>query len=48
MCRCYIKSVDLRADGDAVPVVDDIATVELDLWARERGLAKVSPNLLGF
>ncbi|MFQ5704555.1 MAG: formate dehydrogenase accessory protein FdhE [Gemmatimonadales bacterium] len=47
-CRRYIKSVDLRVDGTAVPVVDDVATVELDLWSAERGLQKIQRNVLGF
>ena len=46
-CRTYLKAVDLRADGRAVPVVDELASVELDLWAGEQGLAKLQPNLLG-
>lgn len=46
-CRAYLKSVDLRQDGHAVPVVDDLASVELDLWAGERGLRKIQRNLLG-
>lgn len=45
-CGCYLKTVDLRQRGDAVPVVDELATVELDLWARERGLKKVQVNVL--
>lgn len=46
-CRRYIKTVDLRRRGDAVAVVDELATVELDLWAHEQGLTKVHPNLFG-
>lgn len=46
-CRSYLKSVDLRQDGRAVPVVDEIASVELDLWAAERGLRKVERNVVG-
>lgn len=46
-CHAYIKSVDLRREGVAVPEVDDIASVELDLWAEERELWKISRNLLG-
>lgn len=45
-CRRYLKTIDLRRRGDAVPVVDELATVELDLWARERGLTKVQANVL--
>ena len=39
-CRAYIKSFDLRRPGgrDAVPLVDDVATLALDLWAHEQGL----------
>ena len=46
-CHHYLKSVDLRVAGLAVPLVDDLATVELDLWAAERGLEKIAPNVLG-
>ncbi len=46
-CRHYLKSVDLRVAGFADPFVDDLATPELDLWAAERGLEKIMPNLLG-
>lgn len=41
-CGCYLKTVDLRKDGLAVPVVEDVATVELDVWAEERGLRRCS------
>ena len=46
-CRGYLKSVDLRVTGLAVPLVDDLATPELDLWAAEQGLEKIAPNVLG-
>ena len=46
-CRTYVKAVDLRENGLAVPVVDELASVELDLWAVEQGLSKVRTNLLG-
>jgi len=46
-CRRYIKSVDVRRDGTAVPLVDEVATVELDLWAGDQGLSKIRSNLLG-
>jgi FdhE protein len=45
-CRVYLKSVDLTKDGLAVPIVDDLATVPLDLWARESGYRRLCPNLL--
>jgi FdhE protein len=46
-CNTYIKSVDLTRDGHAVPVVDELATVALNLWADEHGYTKFEPNLLG-
>jgi formate dehydrogenase accessory protein FdhE len=47
-CRGYLKSVDLRVIGIAEPLVDDLATPELDLWAIEQGLEKIVQNVLGF
>ena len=46
-CHHYIKTIDLSKDGLAVPCVDDIASVSLDLWARERGYTRIKRNLLG-
>jgi formate dehydrogenase accessory protein FdhE len=46
-CSRYITTVDLRKRGDAIPLVDALATVELDLWAREQGLTKIRANVLG-
>lgn len=47
-CQTYIKAVDLRINGLAVPLVDELASVELDLWACEQGLVKLQRNVLGF
>ena len=46
-CRTYIKAIDLREAGLAVPVIDEAASVELDLWAAGQGLSKLRTNLLG-
>ncbi len=46
-CHSYIKSIDLTRNGLAVPVVDELATVPLNIWADEHGYAKLQPNLLG-
>ncbi len=46
-CQTYIKSVDLTRDGHAVPVVDELATIALNIWAEEHGYTKVEMNLLG-
>ena len=47
-CHHYIKTIDLTKDGLAVPCVDDIASVSLDLWAGERGYTRIKSNVLGF
>lgn len=46
-CKQYVKGIDLTRLGLAVPVVDDVATAALDLWANEKGYAKVELNLVG-
>lgn len=46
-CNRYLKTVDLTKNGLAQPVVDEIASVPLDLWAQERGYSKLERNLLG-
>jgi FdhE protein len=46
-CRTYLKSINLTKDGFAVPEVDEIATVALDVWADEGGYTKIETNLLG-
>lgn len=46
-CNRYLKSVDLRKDGMAVPLVEDLATVELDVWCVEHGWEKIRRNLMG-
>jgi FdhE protein len=47
-CHHYLKSVDLTVDGHAVPVVDEIATAPLDLWAAEHDYRKIQRNIVGF
>jgi FdhE protein len=46
-CRRYLITVDGRQDGAAVPIVDELVALPLDLYARERGFAKIAPNLMG-
>lgn len=46
-CKTYIKAVDLTRNGRAVPVVDELATVALNIWADEHGYRKFQSNLLG-
>lgn len=44
--RCYIKTVDLTRSGLTEPVVDEIASIPLDLWAQEQVYAKLQLNLM--
>ncbi len=46
-CRVYLKSIDLTRNGLAVPVVDELASLPLDLWAAERGYTKLQVNVAG-
>jgi len=47
-CRRYLLNVDLASDPAAVPEVDELSALPLDLYARERGFSKIIPNLMGF
>jgi FdhE protein len=46
-CQTYVKSIDLTKDGHAIPMVDEIATVALNIWADEHDYVKLETNLLG-
>ena len=46
-CHTYLKSVDLTKTGLAVPIVDELAALPLDLWARENGYHKLQMNAVG-
>jgi FdhE protein len=46
-CQTYLKSIDLTKDGHAIPIVDEIATVALNLWAEDHDYVKLETNLLG-
>ena len=46
-CRTYLLTVDMPKDPAAVPLVDELAALPLDLAAKERGFNKITPNLVG-
>jgi len=46
-CHTYLKAIDLTKNGKAVPVVDELATLSLNLWAQEHSYQKLQPNLFG-
>ena len=47
-CERYLLDVDLSRDPQAVPEVDELAALPLDLYAAGCGLSKITPNLMGF
>ena len=47
-CSRYLIEVDMARDAFAVPDVDELAALPLDLYATDQGLTKVTPNLMGF
>lgn len=47
-CSHFLLNVDLERNARAVPLVDEIAAIPLSLYAAERGLSKIVPNLMGF
>jgi FdhE protein len=46
-CNCYLLSMDMTRNAEAVPAVDDIAAIALHLWARDQGYHRIQQNLLG-
>ncbi len=48
-CRSYVKTFDLRQPGgvDVVPLVDDVATLTLDVWVQQRGYGRPVRSLAG-
>ena len=44
-CGAYLPLVDLARDPLAIPEVDELAGLPLDLWAAEQGYRKLQPNL---
>jgi hypothetical protein len=47
-CSRYLIEVDMARDEGAVPEVDELAALPLDLHAADQGLTKMTPNLMGF
>jgi FdhE protein len=45
-CKSYIKTVDFTKSALGEPIVDEIASVPLDLWAQGQGYRKVQVNLM--
>jgi FdhE protein len=46
-CKGYLHVIDLERDVTAIPEVDELSAVPLDLWAVQQGYHKLQPNLAG-
>lgn len=46
-CRRYIKSIDLTKDARPVPIIDDLLSIAMDLWAVDEGYTRIEPGLAG-
>jgi len=46
-CHAYVKSIDLTLDGNAIPEVDDLVSLGMDLWAAQVGFRRIEPGLAG-
>jgi len=45
-CKHLLRTIDLTKDGNAIPLVDDLAAIPLALWAEEHGYKRIQQNLL--
>jgi formate dehydrogenase accessory protein FdhE len=46
-CKTYLKAINLTRNGLAEPIVDELVSAPLDLWAHEHGYTKLELNLIG-
>ena len=46
-CHRYIKSIDLTKDARPVPIIDDLLSIAMDLWAIDEGYTRIEPGLAG-
>jgi FdhE protein len=46
-CKGYLQVVDVSRDPTAIPEVDELAGLPLDMWAQEQGYHKLQPNIAG-
>jgi len=45
-CKTYIKTVDMTTNGLAEPMVDEMASIPLDVWAQKQAYTKLQMNLM--
>ena len=46
-CHRYLKSIDLTKDGRPVPIIDDLLSIAMDLWAIDEGYTRIEAGLAG-
>lgn len=46
-CKGYLLSIDMSRRPEPIPIVDELAAIPLNLWAKDQGYEKLEPNLLG-
>ena len=46
-CKGYLLAVDLEKELEAIPEVDELVGLPLDLWAVGKGYQKLQPNIAG-
>lgn len=46
-CRRYIKSIDLTQDARPIPIIDDLLSISMDLWAVDEGYTRIEPGMAG-
>ena len=46
-CHRYVKSIDLTLAAEAIPEVDDLVSLGMDLWAAKEGFERIEPGLAG-
>jgi FdhE protein len=46
-CKHFLRTIDLTKDGNAIPIVDDLAAIPLTLWSEQQGYQRIQANLLG-
>lgn len=46
-CHRYVKSIDMTRDARPVPIIDDLLSIAMDLWAVDEGFTRIEPGLAG-
>lgn len=46
-CARYLHVIRADKDAEAIPEVDEVSAIAMDVWALEQGWEKIHPNLIG-